>query len=138
MAVRYADRAFLSVNGARLADLESASLKQNKSRRPVPTMTNDGYNRGFVEGNWEIDISASIAVQNQLARPKLEALDYENNDIQITLQFGADIWVAGKIFLKDTSDDSSGVGSEVKTSYNFGALTLTDTVGNSILFAFNG
>jgi len=134
MSVKYADRAFISVNGQKLLDLESCSLKQNKSRKAVPTMSSDGYNRGFVEGNWDIDITAVIAVVNTLARPKLEKVDYESNTVQITMTFGADVWTAGSVFLKDVGDDSSGVGSEVKTTFNFGALTLTDTVGNSILF----
>ena len=134
MATRYSDRAFISVNGALLSDLESGSLRLNKARREVSTMTNDGFNRGFVEGNWVIDISATIAVRNLEARPKLEALDYENNDVQITFRFGQDVYVCTGVFLKDTSDDASGVGQEVKTTFNFGALKFTDTVGNSALF----
>lgn len=134
MATKYADRAFISVNGARLADIQSASLKQNKNAKAVPSMTPDGFNRGFVQGNTDIDISLQIAVQNQLARPKLEAIDYENNDVQLTFVVGADQFVATGLFLKDVDDNAGGVGDEVKTSFNLGALRVTDGVGNSALF----
>lgn len=134
MATKYADRAFISVNGARIADLERASLKQNHNAKPVPTMTQDGFNKGFVKGNREIDISLSIAVQNQLSRPKLESIDYEANDVQITWVVGAEQFVATGVFLKDNDDDAGGVGEEVKATFNFGALRLTDAVGNSSLF----
>lgn len=134
MATKYADRAFISVNGARIADVQSCSLKQNKNAKVVPTMTPDGWNRGFVQGNTDIDINLQIAVQNQLSRPKLEGIDYENNDVQITYVCGADQFIATGLFNKDTEDNSSGVGSEAKTTFNFGALKLMDAVGNSVLF----
>lgn len=134
MATRYADRAFLSINGASLANVQSASLKQNKNAKVVPSMTSDGFNRGFVQGNKDIDITCVIAVENGLARPKLESIDYEANDVQMTFRFGADLFVATSLFDKDAEDNASGVGEEVKTTFNFGALRLTDSVGNSALF----
>jgi len=134
MAQKYADRAFISVNGAKIADVQSASLKQNKNARVVPSMTNDGFNRGFVQGNVDIDITLQIAVQNALSRPKLESIDYENSDVQISFVCGAEIFVAAGVFMKDAEDNAGGVGDEVKTTFNFGALTLTDAVGNSALF----
>ena len=75
-----------------------------------------------------------MAVQNQLARPKLEAIDYENNDVQITFLVGADQYVATGLFLKDVEDAAGGVGDEVKTTFNFSALKVQDAVGNSVLF----
>lgn len=134
MATKYADRAFISVNGARIADVQSASLKQNLSAKEVSSMTPDGFNRGFVQGNRVIDVALQIAVENQLARPKLEAIDYENNDVQLTFVVGADQYVATGLFLKDVEDNAGGVGDEVKTSFNFGALRVQDAVGNSSLF----
>lgn len=134
MATKYADRAFISINGARLADIQSASLKQNRNARVVPSMTPDGFNRGFVQGNTDIDITLTIAVQNQLARPKLEGINYETNDVQLTFIAGAEQFVATGLFLKDLDDNAGGIGDEVKTTFNFGALKLTDGVGNSTLF----
>jgi hypothetical protein len=134
MATKYADRAFISINGARLADIQSASLKQNKNAKAVPTMSNDGFNRGFVQGNTDIDVTIAIAVQNQLSRPKLEAIDYEANDVQLTFICGAELFVAIGLFNKDVEDSAGGVGDEVKTTFNFGALRLQDAVGNSVLF----
>lgn len=134
MATKYADRAFLSVNGTKVVDLQSASLKQNKNARIVPSMTNDGFNRGFVQGNTDIDITATIAVRNKLARPKFEAIDYENADVQITWVCGSEQFISTGVFLKDVEDAAGGVGDEVKATYNFGATKIQDSVGNSALF----
>lgn len=134
MATKYADRAFISVNGNRIADIESASLKQNFNSRAVGTMTPDRFNRGFVEGNTDIDISLVLAVQNGLSRPKLDQVDYEANDVQINFLVGADKYVATGVFRKDAEDNAGGVGDEVKATLNFGALKVTDAVGNSSLF----
>jgi hypothetical protein len=134
MATKYADRAFLTINGARIADIQSASLKQTRNSRPVPSMTRDRFNTGFVEGNTDIDITAQLAVRNQLARPKLDQVNYEGSDVQITFVVGADQFVATGVFIKDTEDNAGGVGDEVKTTFNFGALKVVDAVGNSVLF----
>ena len=134
MAVKYADRAFISINGARLADVQSASLKQNLNARVVPSMTQDGFNRGYVQGNRDIDVTLTLAVQNALSRPKLEAIDYENNDVQLTFIVGAEQFIATGLFLKDVDDSAGGVGDEVKSTFNFSALKLQDAVRNSALF----
>lgn len=134
MATKYADRAFISVNGTRLVDVQSASLKQNLNARAVPSMTPNGFNRGFVRGNTDIDITLTLAVENQLARPKLEAIDYENNDVQMTWICGVELFVCVGLFSKDVEDNAGGVGDEVKATFNLGALSLQDAVGNSALF----
>lgn len=134
MAMKYADRAVITVNGARLADVKSGSLKQDLSVKPVATMTDDGYNRGFVRGNKTIDISLQLAVQNKLSRPKLEFIDYENNDVQISWYCGAEVFTAIGVVLKTAGDDASGVGEEANASFEFMALKLIDQAGNSALF----
>lgn len=134
MAQKYADRAFISVNGSSLLDVQSASLKQNLNAKVVPSMTPDGFNRGFVQGNKDIDITCQIALENKLSRPKLEAIDYEANDVQMTFRCGAELFVATSLFNKDVEDNAGGVGEEVKSTFNFGALKLVDSVGNSALF----
>lgn len=134
MATKYADRAFISVNGSSIADVQSASLKQNLNAKVVPSMTPDGFNRGFVQGNRDIDITCAIAVQNKLSRPKLEAIDYEANDVQMTFRCGAELFVATSLFNKDVEDNAGGVGEEVKSTFNFGAVKLVDSVGNGVLF----
>jgi hypothetical protein len=134
VTTKYADRAFISVNGAVIADVQSASLKQNRNARVVPTMTPDGWNRGFVQGNTDVDITVGIAVQNALASPKLEGINYEDNDVQLTFVCGADQYVATGLFNKDSEMNAGGVGDEVKKTFNFGAIKVTDAVGNSVLF----
>lgn len=134
MATKYADRAFISVNGTTLADIQSATLRQNRNARAVPSMTPDGFNRGFVQGNRDIDISATLAVRNGSPRPKLENIDYEAADVQITFLCGADEYVCTGVFLKDNDDNAGGIGDEVKATFNFGALQITDGVGNPATF----
>ena len=134
MATKYADRAFLSINGTQVIDLESATLKQNKNAKAVPTMSPDGFNKGFVQGNTDIDVTLTVAVQNQLGRPKIEAIDFENNDVALVFVVGVDQFVANGLFCKDVEDASAGVGTEVKATWNLGALKLTDGTGNSSLF----
>lgn len=97
-------------------------------------MTPDKFNRGFVQGNTDIDITIQLALQNQLSRPKLDQVDYEAADVQITFIAGAEQFIATGVFAKDAEDNAGGVGDEVKTTFNFGALKLTDSVGNSVLF----
>jgi hypothetical protein len=134
MATKYADRAFISVNGARISDVESAELKQNNNAKIVPTMTTDNFNRGFVQGNRDIDVTLTIALQNKLARPALENIDYEAADVQLTFISGIQQWVCTGLFLKDVTDSSPGVGEEVKTTYNFSAIKIADSTGNGVLF----
>lgn len=132
--ILYADRAFVSVNGKALIDIQSSSLKQNFNAKAVPSMTNNRRNRGYVKGNLDIDIMVQLAIENGLARPKLEGLDFDNNDIQITYQVGADQYVAKGVFIKDAEDNAGSIGDEAKTTFNFSALDLVDAVGNSVLF----
>lgn len=137
MATKYADRAFISVNGTRLQDVQSGSMKQNFNARAVPTMTRNRFNKGFVQGNTDIDINVVLAVQNQLSRPKLDFVDWEQNDGQMTWVAGAEIFICTGLFKKDSEDAAGGVGDEVKATQNFGALTIEDGVGNSVLFALS-
>lgn len=97
-------------------------------------MTPDSFNRGFVAGNRDIDITVVVAVQNKLSRPKFESIDYENNDVQLTFICGAELFTATSLFLKDNDDNAGGIGDEVKSTFNFSAIKLTDAVGNSALF----
>lgn len=134
MSTVYADRGFISINGNALEDIKSATVRQNHNSKAVPTMTRRKFNKGFVRGNTEIDVSFSLATQNQKARPKLEAIDYEANDVQLTFEVGADLYILTGLFPKDNEDSAPGTGSEVTASFNFGALEFTDAVGNSVLF----
>lgn len=134
MSTKYADRAFVSMNGTNLVNIQSASLRQNHNAKAVPSMTPDGFNRGFVQGNRDIDISIVIAVENALARPKFENIDYGANDVGIKFQVGVDEYIASGLFLKDNDDNAGGIGDEVKATFNFGALKVTDTQGNPVTF----
>lgn len=113
-----------------MIDVQSASLKVNYNAKPVPSMTPDKFNRGFVQGNRDIDIDVSVAVQNLLASPKLESLPFDTADVALTFVSGADQYVASGLFMKNTDQNASGIGSEVKKSFSMGAIKLVDSVGN--------
>jgi len=134
MSTKYADRAYLTVNGARIADLQSATLRQTLNARPVPSMTRERFNKGFVQGNVDIDVTAQIAIQNTLASPKIEFTDFEASDVAIAFECGSDLYQATGVFLKDTEQTASGIGDEARKTWNFGALKVIDSVGNSSLF----
>lgn len=130
MSTTYADRAFISVNGAAVLDVQSANLKRNFNARAVPTMTPDKFNRGYVQGNTDIDIDLEVAVQNAFPSPKIETLPFDTADVQLTFVCGADQYVATGLFMKTTDQNASSIGSEVKKSFALGALKLVDSVGN--------
>jgi hypothetical protein len=133
MGMLYADRAFLTINGARLVDVQTAAVRRNFNASAVKSMTPDGFNRGYVQGNQDVDADFTIAVENDLARPKLENIDYHNNDVALNFVVGADQYVVGPLFPKSVEDSAPGVGEAVKTSFSLGALRITDGVGNSVL-----
>jgi hypothetical protein len=134
MATLYADRAFISINGVELMDVESASLKQSDGTKAVPTMTRNRRNKGFVKGNREISLNVVVAIQNKLGSPKLENIDFEANDVSLTYECGADRYTAVGLEHVDTDSNTSGVGTEGKKSFNLVALDVIDQVGNSSLF----
>ena len=135
MATKYADRGFISVNGRPLIDVQSISVKQNFNAKQVKSMTPDGFDRGYVEGNVDVDVNFVIAVENLLASPKLESIDFQANNVSLSAVFGADQYTVQNLFVKDVDQSAPGVGEEVKKTFNFGALKVVDAVGNSVLFS---
>jgi hypothetical protein len=134
MATQYADRSFLSINGAKIADLQTMNLNNNYNAKAVPNMTADGYNTGFVQGNHDIDVDFEIAIQNALSSPKIEEIDFTANSVQLNVIVGADQYIVQGLFRKTSKTSTPGIGQEAKKSWTFGGLRLTDAVGNSILF----
>lgn len=135
MAAKYADRGFIAVNGVPVIDVQSISVKQNFNAKQVKSMTPDGFDRGFVEGNVDVDVNFVIAVENLLASPKLESIDFQANNVSLNAVFGVDQYTVQGLFRKDVDEAASGVGEEVKKTFNFGALKVVDAVGNSVLFS---
>lgn len=135
MTTKYADRAFISVNGSPLIDVQSATLKQTRNAKPVPSMTKTPFNTGYTEGNRDIDITCVIAVRNATPSLFLETVNYESNDVQITFKAGQDTFVATGVFLKDSEEAAGGVGDEVKRTLNFGALAFTNATAGVVELA---
>lgn len=133
MAVLYADRGFISINGVEVLDVESISIRISDGTKHVPTMTSNRRPTGFVYGNREISANFSVAVQNALGTPKLEAIDYTQN-VAMTFAHGADKYTLTGMALVDLEQSASGVGSEGKKTFNAIFLDMIDQIGNSSLF----
>lgn len=138
MSQIYADRGFISVNGVELIDVENITIKFNDGTKPVPTMTRNRRNKGFVKGNRECTASFSIAVQNKLSTPKIENVDFENLDAALTFEHGADRYSMISLDFADGDQSASGVGSEGKKTFNMVGTDIVDQVGNSALFQLLG
>lgn len=134
MSQLYADRAFLAMNGVEFQDVQTASLEMVFNAKAVNTMTRKPWNKGFVQGNTDINLDFTLAVQNALGTPKVDQLDYVGNNVSLNFQCGADIYTANNLFIKNAKMDASGIGDESKKTAQFGALSLVDSVGNSALF----
>jgi hypothetical protein len=132
----YADRGFISVNGIEMIDVESITVRISDGTKVVPTMTRNRRNKGTVKGNRDINVSFVAAVGNRLGSPKLENIDYEKNDVGLTAAFGeaGDRYTLKGFDLVDTEEAASGVGSEVKKTFNGIALDILDQVGNPASF----
>ena len=134
MGVLYADRGFVSINGVEVLDVESITVRISDGTKFVPTMTRDRRHKGTVKGNRDVSCNFAAAVQNALGSPKLESIDYQNNDVALTFEHGADRYTLVGIDFVDTEQSAGGVGTEGKKSFNMIARDIIDQVGNSALF----
>jgi len=136
MAMLYANRGYISINNQRLVDVSRIELKVNRNARAVNSMTPDGYNTGFTQGQYELDMTFEISVENELSSPKLEMIDWASVSGQLTAAFGdnSDVWTLTGLFIKDATTSAPAPGEPVTKTYNFGALKILDQVGNSSLF----
>lgn len=134
MSTLYADRGFISVNGVPILDVESITVRLSDGTKHVPTMTRNRRFTGTVKSNREISSNFAVAVQNSLATPKLESIDYQTNNVALTFEHGADRYTLVNMDFVDMEQSASGVGAEGKKSFNAIFLDVIDQVGNSALF----
>ncbi len=130
----FADRGFISVNGVEVLDVESIEVKISDGTKYVPTMTRNRRYKGTVKGNRDINISLSTAVQNALGSAKLENIDYQNNNVALTFEHGADRYTIPGVDFVEMTQGASGVGAEGKKSFTLLGGDIIDQVGNSVLF----
>lgn len=137
MANQYANRGFISINNQKFVDVKRIELKVNRNARAVNTMTPDGFNTGMVQGQYDIDLTFEIAVEDLLSSPKLETIDWSTVAGQLTAQFGtaSDVWTITGLFLGDATTAAPAPGEEVSKTYAMKGLKIIDNVGNSSLFA---
>lgn len=130
----FADRGFLFVNGVETLDLENITSKLTDGTKAVQTFTRNRRVKGFVKGNREFTLSFAIAVQQKLGSPKIEDIDFDNNDVQITFEHGSDRYTHTGVNHVDSDQSASGVGTEGKKTWNMVAVDRIDQTGNSALF----
>lgn len=131
----FVDRGFVSINGTEVLDVENISVKVSDGTKYVPTMTRNRRHKGTVKGNRDINVSFAVAVQSTLGTPKLENIDYNNQDIALTFEHGGDRYTLTGLDFVDQEQSAPGVGSEGKKSFNMLATDIIDQVGNSALFS---
>lgn len=134
MSTLYADRGFISINGVEVLDVESITVRVSDGTKHVPTMSRNRRFTGTVKGNREISCNFAVAVQNNLASPKIEQIDYQANNVALTFQQGADIYTLINMDFVDVEQSAPGVGTEGKKTYNTIFLDMIQQVGNSALF----
>ena len=122
------------VNGVEVLDIQSITVNVDDRTKIVETMTSDRRNKGWTRGNRGITFTCETAVQDRLASSKLEAIDYDSQDVSVQFQQGADKYLLKGVCMNTMSQSASGVGTEGKKSFNFVALDMVDMVGNSALF----
>lgn len=132
MAIKYADRAFLSINGQEIIDVRSATLRRSQNRQVVQTMTRDGYNKGFTEGNEETTVDFTVGVRAREGLPKLNQLDFEANEVAIVFECGAERVLCIGGWIDEHEISASGVGSEADARWTFHALKTVDENGSSV------
>lgn len=130
----YADRGFISVNGVEVLDIENITVGINDGTKFVPGMTRNRRPPGKVKGNREVDIKFTVAVQQSLATPKLENLDFTKN-VALTFEHGGDRYTCPGLDHADTNQGASGVGTEGKKDFHMLADDIVDQIGNSALFS---
>lgn len=131
-AVRYADRAFLSINGQELVDVKSASFRGGHNRNRVSTMTRDGRDKGYTEGNEMAMIDFTVAVRQLEGLPKLHQIDFEGNDVAMVFECGAERILCNGGWIDEREINASGVGAEADARYTFHALSTVDENGSSV------
>jgi hypothetical protein len=136
MANLYADRGFVSFQGADVIDLMKFTISRNDGTKPVPTMSRNRRNTGFVKGNREIKFSFDVAVQDKNATIKVEDIDFEDTDYSLTFEHGGDRYTFIGIDHADDTQDAPAVGTEGKKSFNMVALDIIDQAGNPANFPF--
>ena len=134
MSTLYADRGFIDINGVEVLDVESISVKVSDGTKHVPTMTRNRRFTGTVKGNREVSCNFSVAVQNSLGSPKIEMIDFQNNNVGLTFQQGADIYTLVNMDFVDMDQSAPGVGTEGKKTFNAIFLDIIEQTGNSALF----
>jgi hypothetical protein len=134
MGILYADRMFVSMNGVEILDIESANIKLSDGTKYVPTMTRNRRHKGTVKGNRDINGQVVVAVQNTLGTPKIEDIDFNSQDVALTVEHGADRYTLTGVDFVDTEQTASAVGTEGKKTFNLLATDIIDQVGNSALF----
>lgn len=135
MGVLYIDRGFVSVNGVEVLDVESITMRVSDGTKYVPTMTRNRRYKGTVKGNRDINLNLAVAVQHKLGTPKLESIDYENNDVALTFEHGGDRYTCVGLDFVDDEQAAPNVGAEGKKTFNLLAVDIIDQVGNSALFS---
>jgi hypothetical protein len=133
----YTDRFYVTFNGTAMflpGNILSIDVDANGHTSAVNGMTTSGDMSGYVHGNMEYDIRATVAVQNKTEPGAIDfvAFDYETGNATITLaassksygghEYNGPTLVFTGVAFKTSRLVSSGAGQAATYTYEFGAL----------------
>lgn len=126
---RYADRGFLAVNGVELVDLVTCTVNRSTGLQRKKTMTRNGRDAGYSNGNLEVQISGELAIERKKAQIDLALAD---DDAEITGVFecGGERFTCIGI-AESSSSITSSVGDSSK-SFQWEALDIINENGESV------
>ncbi len=130
MSTLFADRAFVSMNGFEIAEIENIDYSFNPNLTRVETMTRSRKSAGFRKGNKAISLVLTLAIKNDEAQINL-ALKEPSNVLTVGVEMGGDKFA----FIDVEQGEMSGtatVGTATKT-LNLEALDFVDEKGQSRL-----
>lgn len=137
-AAIYADRGTISLNGNFVTDVQSIEIRRNFGTKYVPTMTTDRSNSGYTRGNQEVNVTFSIAVQDQYGTPQIEDLD-PSKDVALTFQHGTngDRYTLTNGAVVDVTQSAPGVGQEGRKNYTMLFTKIVNQIASTPLFGLS-
>lgn len=125
----YADRAFVTINGLAVADLQTANFTRTQNLTRVETMTRNKRSAGFKKGNLGLTGSLEVAIKKLVAAIDLAIID-PAKEVNLVFEVGGDRYT-----IKDLAEsDMSMTGSvgDASKSINWEAIDIVNENGQSV------
>ena len=126
---KFADRAFVSINGVEALYLKSASVSVNENLSRADHMTRNYRSSGFKQGNKHIQVSLEKDIKWNQAQIDLSIVD-PNAEVNLVFVCGGERYTVKSLRQSDMSMNGS-VGDASKSA-NYEALDIINENGDSV------